>query len=202
MRRHFRVGGDLVDFKEAKKVRWLKDAKREPWVRRRADEHIKARQRQLAELLESRVGKLETQQEQLSGGVESAPKDARYVLWGNLLNAVLTDEKLHSNLVGGDLHIPKTHAASHRANGSDPLTNWVDNETPAGAVDNNNKVFTLANTPATADSVVFYVRWGTVGGFIVYLNAVQFTMAAAVLTIVAVETAPPTGSTVRVSYRI
>jgi len=157
---------------------------------------------------ERQVGELRNQLDELYSIVSSilaaggavAAADGDFVLHGGTADPNLPEALLHRDLVGADLHIPKIHATSHLNSGSDPLQNWVDDETPAGVIDGANAAFTLLATP------------GPLTGLLLVLNGViQFKRAAAGPTFgfydivgnaITYEVAPPAGSTHRAWYRI
>ena len=72
-------------------------------------------------------------------------------------------------------------------------TNFSDAETPTGAVNGSNTIYTLAHAPSPAASLIF-----TVNGQVLAPVGVDFTLTSATVT---VNTAPPTGSTVLAWYR-
>lgn len=68
---------------------------------------------------------------------------------------------------------------------------FIDRETPSGAIDDANAVYTLANTPIAGSEHVF------LNGFLMTVG-VDYTISGVTITF----TAPPeTGDTLRVSYR-
>lgn len=71
--------------------------------------------------------------------------------------------------------------------------NFSDNETPTGAINSSNAIFTLAHTPTPAASLQFFVN-----GQLQVMVGVDGTLSTATVTL---NTPPPTGSTLRAWYR-
>lgn len=85
---------------------------------------------------------------------------------------------------------PTLHALLTTSSGG---TNFVDAETPSGAVNGANTIFVLAHTPSPALSLQFVVN-----GQVLTAVGVDYTLSTATVT---VNTAPPTDSIVRAWYR-
>lgn len=70
---------------------------------------------------------------------------------------------------------------------------FAENETPTGTINGSNTVFTLAHTPAVANSLQVFLNgaYQTPGG-------VDYTLVTATITFV---NAPPTGSILRAFYK-
>ncbi len=71
--------------------------------------------------------------------------------------------------------------------------NFVDAETPTGAINDANAIFTLAHTPSPAVSLQLFIN-----GQLLTAGGVDYTLSTATIT---VGVAPPTGSVVRCWYR-
>ena len=72
-------------------------------------------------------------------------------------------------------------------------TFFVEDETPTGTIDGSNTSFTLAGTPAPTNSLEVRVN-----GMVMTLTE-DYTLSGDTLTL---GTAPPTGSILRVDYRV
>lgn len=80
---------------------------------------------------------------------------------------------------------------------SAPSPTFVDSETPSGTIDGVNKVFTLANPPSPAGSLIL-VMAPTAGVGHGQLQGIDYTLASATITY---TTAPPAGANHRAWYR-
>ncbi len=84
---------------------------------------------------------------------------------------------------------PTTHRMLVDSSGG----NFSDNETPTGAVNSSNAIFTLAHTPTPAASLQFFVN-----GQLQTAVGVDYTLLTATVTL---NIPPPTGSILRCWYR-
>ena len=76
---------------------------------------------------------------------------------------------------------------------SGSAVNFADNETPSGTINGSNTAFTLANTPNPTASLKV-----SLNGFLQSASGVDYSLSGTTITF---NTAPRTGSILRVSYR-
>jgi len=81
---------------------------------------------------------------------ELASGGGPFVVHGDTLPDGLPEALLHRSMAGNDLHWPKIHG--------DVYHNAAHGETPAGAINNANKVFTLASTPDPSGSLILILQ--------------------------------------------
>lgn len=117
---------------------------------------------------------------------------------GMLLNPA-TDYSLNANIITfSAASIPVSSDvldASYRFGANDSIFNFVDGETPAGAINGSNVTFTLANTPSPTGSLNLY-RNG-----LAMKAAVDYTISGNTITFLAAST-PQNGDVLIAFYRM